>query len=143
MRLAQSVQDPASLLCGPLFRWGIPCSILESWALAREHFEQGIALYDPQRHRSHAFLYGHEPGVACLSYAAWILWFLGYPDQALQRIHEALTLAQELSHPFSLAYALSYAAMLHQFRREGQAAQERAEAKITLSTEQGFPTGWR
>ena len=30
----------------------------------------------------------------------------------------ALTLAQELSHPFSLAVALDYAAMLHQFRRE-------------------------
>ena len=36
-------------------------------------------------------------------YAAWALWLLGYPDQALQRSHEALTLAQELSHPFSLA----------------------------------------
>ena len=70
----------------------------------------------------------HDPGVACLSYAAWALWFLGYPDQALKRSHEALTLAQELSHPFSLAFALTCAAMLHQFRREGQAAQERAEA---------------
>ena len=53
---------------------------------------------------------------------------LGYPDQALKRSQEALTLAQELSHPFSLAFALDFAAWLHQFRREGQAAQERAEA---------------
>jgi predicted ATPase len=67
------------------------------------------------------------------------LWLLGYPDQALQRIHDALTLAQELAHPFSLAYALHFAAMLHAFRREGQATQERAEATLTLSTEQGFP----
>ena len=67
------------------------------------------------------------------------LWFLGYPDQALQRSHEALTLAQELSHPFSLAYALGCAAALHQLRREVQAAQERTEAVIALSTEQGFP----
>ena len=29
--------------------------------------------------------------------------------------------------------------MLHQFRREGQAVQGRAEALIALSTEQGFP----
>ena len=42
-------------------------------------------------------------------------------------IREALTLAQELSHPFSLAFA-PFAAWLHQFRREGQAAQEWAEA---------------
>ena len=82
----------------------------------------------PSSTAPHAFLYGHDPGVACLSYAALTLWYLGYPDQALKRSHEALTLAQELSHPFSLALALSFAAMLHQFRREGQAAQERAEA---------------
>jgi predicted ATPase len=31
------------------------------------------------------------------------------------------------------------AAVLHQFRREAQAVQERAEALMTLSTEQGFP----
>jgi predicted ATPase len=63
---------------------------------------------------------------------------LGYPDQALS-IYEALTLAQELDHPFSLALALHFAALLHHFRREVQAAKERAEALITLSTEQGFP----
>jgi hypothetical protein len=39
---------------------------------------------------------------------ALALWVLGYPDQALAKSHEGLTLAQELSHPFSLAmpYAL-------------------------------------
>jgi predicted ATPase len=47
-------------------------------------------------------------------------------------------LAQELSHPFSLAFALAHAASLHQFRREEQTAQERAEAVIALGREQGF-----
>ena len=69
---------------------------------------------------------------------AWALWVLGYPDQALHSIDEALTLAQELAHPFSLAYALDVAAILHQFRREVQAAHERAEAAIDSATEQGF-----
>ena len=77
--------------------------------------------------------------MACLGFAAWILWFLGYPDQALEKNREALTLARELSHPASSAYALDWAAMFHQFRREGQVAQERAEAAITLSTEQEVP----
>ena len=72
-------------------------------------------------------------------YAAHVLWLLGYPDQALTKSHAALTLAQELSHPFSLAYALDFAAWLHRLRREEQAAQERAEAAMTLSTTQGFP----
>ena len=102
---------------------------------AREHLEQGFALYDPQQHRAHALLYGQDPGVACLCWAAHVPWYLGYPDQALKRSYEALTLARELSHPYSLAYALVHAAWLHQYRREGQAAQELAEAAIALSGE--------
>jgi predicted ATPase len=49
-----------------------------------------------------------------------------------------LTLARALSHPFGLAYALDFAGWLHQCRREGQAAQERAEALLALAHEQGF-----
>jgi hypothetical protein len=36
-------------------------------------------------------------------------WFLGYPDQAVKKSHEALTIAQALSHPYSLAFALDLA----------------------------------
>ena len=88
-------------------RWGRPCSFLESLPKPESTWKQGIALYDPQQQRSLAFVYGHDPGVTCLSYAALALWFLGYPDQAQQRSHEALTLAQELSHPYSLGFALT------------------------------------
>jgi predicted ATPase len=68
------------------------------------------------------------------------LWHLGYPEQALQRSHKAVSLAHELSHPFSLGFALNFSARLHQLRREKEAVQDRAEAVIALSTEQGFPT---
>ncbi len=136
--LAGSIQDPA-LLMEAHFALGQTLFWLGEFTLAREHGEQGVTLYNPQQHRSHAFLYGQDPGVACLSYAALALWHLGYPDQALKRIYNALTLAQELSHSYSLAVALVIAAMLHQFRREGPAAQERAEAAIALASEQGFP----
>jgi hypothetical protein len=52
---------------------------------------------------------------------------------------EALTLAQQLSQPFNLAWALSFVARLHYLCREEQAVQERAEAEIELCGEQGFP----
>jgi predicted ATPase len=110
------------------------------FAAARRHLEQGIIIYDSQQHRFLAVLYGGEdPGVGCQSFAALALWFLGYPDQALQRSQEALTLAQELSHAYSLALTLDWAAWLYQYRREGQRTQERAEAAIALCSEQGFP----
>jgi predicted ATPase len=83
-------------------------------------------------------LYGDDPGVGCLSYIALVLWFLGYADQARQRMQAALTLARDLAHPFSLAYALIAAAWLHQYRREAQASQTYAAEAIALSREQGI-----
>ena len=79
--LAQSVQDSGAPGGGP-HTLGSPCSGLGELASGPGALEQGIALYDPQQHRSHPFLYGHDPGVCCLSYAALALWLLGYPDQA-------------------------------------------------------------
>jgi predicted ATPase len=137
LTLAQSVQDPALLLEAHL-ALGIILFFLGELVPAREHVERGIALYDPQQHRSYAFLYGQDPGVICRCYAAWALWHLGYPNQGLQRISEALTLAEELSHPYSLVFALCIAAMQHQHRREGPATQERVEAAVLRSTEQEF-----
>lgn len=68
-----------------------------------------------------------------------ILWLPGYPDQALQRNRQALTLAQELAFPASPAYALNHAVYFHQVRREEHWVQERAEALIALCREQGHP----
>ena len=108
---------------------------------ALHHLNLGRSLYDPQKHYAHALMYGQDPGVICLSRASYVIWFLGYPDQALRSIRQALTLAQELSHPFSLAGALHFTAMLHHLYREAQATQERVEELIALSREQGF-TQW-
>ena len=103
---------------------------------ARAHLEQGVVLCTPQQDRSQTeYTLSRTP---CFAYAAFTLWRLGYPDQALMRIHEMFTLAQELSHAFTLARALFYATSLHGLRREWPTAQERAEAALALSTEQGF-----
>jgi predicted ATPase len=67
------------------------------------------------------------------------LWVLGYPEQALARLHEALALAHELPHPFSLARARCWAAYVYQFRWDVPAVHEQAEAAVALSIEQGFP----
>ena len=59
---------------------------------------------------------------------AWVLWLLGYPDQALTRSQAMLTYAQELQHAFSLARALHDVMTLHKLRGEANATQEWAEA---------------
>ena len=65
LRLAQSVQDPPLLLEAHV-ALGNTLYYLGELASARAHLEQAIALYDPQQHHSHAFLYGQDPGVPCL-----------------------------------------------------------------------------
>jgi class 3 adenylate cyclase/predicted ATPase len=106
---------------------------------ARQHLEEGLARYTPDQRRTAVFRMGPHPGVTCRVHTARTLWLLGYPEQALAHIHEALALAHELSHPFSLAWVQSFAAVVSQYRRDVPATYEQAEAAVVLSTEQGFP----
>jgi class 3 adenylate cyclase/predicted ATPase len=138
LTLAQQVQDPVMLVAG--YRAvGLTLFFLGGAVSAHTYLTQGLALYDPQQHRAHAFLYGDDAGVTCGANDALTLWHLGYPDQSIARSHEVVTFAQQLGHPFSLAFALCCAAIVHHFRREDRAVQEHAESAITLATDQGFP----
>lgn len=105
---------------------------------ARDHLEQGLALYDPEKHYSQAILYVHDPGVMLRGRLAYALMYLGYPDQALERCRESVAIARQMSHPFTLAFALCTTAVVRQFRREWLEARELAEAVIALSSEYGF-----
>jgi DNA-binding winged helix-turn-helix (wHTH) protein/predicted ATPase len=103
---------------------------------AREQFEEVIHLYHFERHSKLAVVY--DPGLTALSLVAPLLWTLGYPDQAVKRRDEALALAQALSSPHNLLFALAYTAFLHQRRHESNSVQVTAERIIALSTEHGL-----
>jgi serine/threonine protein kinase/predicted ATPase len=139
--LAQGAQDPAQLL---QVRQALAVTSLCQGepAATREHMEQGIALYDPERHQGHTFLYGQDPGVSCLAFGAVALWLLGYPDQAVGRSREAVALGGKLGQPSTLALALHFAAMLRQYRREVPAVRESAAATTAIATEHGL-SFWR
>ncbi len=135
LSLAQSVGDPALLVLAHR-ALGETCQNLGELVLARTHLTEGSALYDHQQHRSRTFT---DPGVFCLAFASWVLWPLGYPEQASQSSQAALTLARELSYPHTLAAVLFFDAMVHKFRGERHEALERAEATIALGREHGLP----
>ncbi len=122
---------------------------LGEYAAARMHLEQGIALTDPTAQRALALRYGEAPGVRCLALTANTLWCLGFPAQAVRRSQEALALAQELAHPYSLAVAQHCAAFLHHRRHEAPVVFAQAKAIMTLATAEQFPlfvglgTFWR
>ena len=124
MSVAVKTQDPVLLLVGHR-ALGVSFTHLGETAQAKPHLEQSIALYEIEQHRSLVFQAGGiDVKVHSLSNLALILWLHGYPDQALERSKEALTLARGLSHPYSHAHALAYGAVVHQYRGEVEEAQE-------------------
>ncbi len=141
--LARQQQDEALMLEAHR-AMGATLFYLGELGMAHAYLEAGIAQYQPQHHQSHAFLhYMAEPGMTCLCYAATTLWFLGYPERALQYSTKAQTISDELPHPFSKVVTLFFASFLYyQCHRDAGTAQSQAEMLISLSTEHEFPM-WR
>jgi len=107
---------------------------------AREHLEQAFALFTRQLLSSPDAIPSVQDGrVISLGFLAFCLWHLGYPDQAYRKVREALSLARELSHPFTLAYALFFAAAVHGYRGDHALVQEPNDEMLALSLEHGFP----
>jgi DNA-binding SARP family transcriptional activator/predicted ATPase len=135
--LAQRTADPG-LLARAHMMTGETLYRLGEFDAFRVHSEQGAALYDPVQHRSHTFHYGNDTGIGCRFHTAWALWFLGYPSQALAASRAGLARARELSHAFTLAFALYHAGFVHLLRREDEAVRELAGALTQLAAERGF-----
>jgi predicted ATPase len=136
--LAQRAEDPALVVLAHSVL-GFTSLCLGALPVARQHLEEAIARYTPDQHRALVFRIGSDLGMSCRIQTALLLWLLGYPEQALARLHAALALPHELSHPFSLAQVRCWAAYVYQFRWDVPAVHEQAEAAVAFSNEQGFP----
>jgi predicted ATPase/class 3 adenylate cyclase len=106
---------------------------------AHRHLELACNIYRPERHHAHLALYGQDPGPICLCRWSAVLWALGYPGQSLTRMEEALALIEQLAHPFSSAYVLTWSAWLMIFRRELDEAAVRNDHALKFATEQAYP----
>ena len=132
--LAGQQNDTAALVAGHR-------AVGDSWlhrgqlSSARAHLERGLALYDPAQQRSLTVLFAENARVAMLSFLSLTLGLLGFAEQARLRSTEALAEARELSHPISLAFALSVACRLHFVLAEPRTVLRRAEELIALTTE--------
>jgi predicted ATPase len=140
--MAQQTNDPLLVALGHWYL-GFIWFFLGDYTISRAHMKHVIGFYSPeQHHRSLVFLRGSDAGTSALAYDACCLWCLGYPDQALIKSQEAIALARELDHPFSLADALCYAGCLfNAMRRDAPALRDYAEPLLRLSNEIGL-VGW-
>ncbi|MDF3037665.1 MAG: transcriptional activator domain protein [Thermomicrobiales bacterium] len=82
------------------------------FASAREHFTAAIDHYRPDERHAHLLNYGLDPKVICLSRLGNTLWFLGHADAAAEARDAALSLVEEIAHPYSKEVALVFAAHL-------------------------------
>jgi predicted ATPase len=80
-----------------------------------------------------------DPLIDTLSYLAWVLWLLGYPDQGAAYSRQCIELGRSLASFHDLAYALGFAAWTHQYRLEYARVDELVDELLALSIEHDFP----
>jgi class 3 adenylate cyclase/predicted ATPase len=135
LQRAETSQDPLHLL---LAHSALARTVFHMGELpfAREHNEIALSLDNPQR--ALATTSGIDEKVGDLSQMSWILWWLGYPDQARKSCNEAVEAARALSHPHSMAFAFGYASTVCELRGEIDAVREIADRLLALSLEHGL-----
>jgi class 3 adenylate cyclase/predicted ATPase len=140
MTAAQAGGQPGEVVEAHHALWATLSAVGEPSA-AVSHSEAGIALYDRERDAPRMFVYaGHDPGACCRYHLSLNRWLLGYPDQALVAVRDALHLAEQLDHPMSVMISLWFLAWLHYQRGDAEAL-EVVQRVRTLVDAHGFK-GW-
>jgi predicted ATPase/class 3 adenylate cyclase len=141
LRLADVQDDPSMRVDGHLVL-GSSLALEHDLHGGLRHLDRAIDCFESQGHWSRRFRLGNNPGVACYTVSALTLWLLGFPDRALERANRAVTLATELEHPFTLAYALFHTGFLHLWRREPELVRARAVGVLDIAEEHDLEI-WR
>jgi len=141
LKLAGEEEDAVARMMGHAVLAGASYWLGEFTA-AREHAEEGLALFDSGRYGREDSPYAHESRVFCLMIQAWSVCLLGYPDQALEVIRQMESLSREVPRsPFAANYTtdvfLLTARALHYMRRELQEARGYEKTLVKSETERG------
>ena len=108
---------------------------------ARTHLLAAKSLDDPNQHRSQALLYGQDPGITARISLARTLWILGEVEQVETLALEAIGMARELEHPFTLVFTLASLSWIYSTLRNAKRTLELADEAIAVSTQYSFELG--
>ncbi len=122
LALAQQQAD-AELLGLAHMSLGVTLFYLAEYERARRHLESALTFAACQPAYAPANVQATEAAVVCRTHLAFVLWSLGYPDQALACSDAAREIALASGHPPTIAHALALAATVCRLRREWLAAQ--------------------
>ncbi len=108
---------------------------------ARTHLLTAKSLYEPNQHRAHAVLYGQDPGITARILLARTLWILGEVVQAETVALEAMGMARELEHPYTLVFVSVYLSWIYSTLHNAKRTLELAAEAIAVSTRYSFELG--
>jgi class 3 adenylate cyclase/predicted ATPase len=134
---SRALSDPVLLMVANRVM-GSTLLTLGDFQSSANHFEETIRLSTGREERPLYNLYMVGPRAASLLLLSWDLWILGYPDQALSRVSEALALGKDLGHPYTVAFAHYMTSVVHLLRGDAAHALESAERSFEMSQEQRF-----
>jgi DNA-binding winged helix-turn-helix (wHTH) protein/tetratricopeptide (TPR) repeat protein len=138
LRLAEQANDKG-LLVAAHYALGDTLFWHPRYQESLHHLGQAVALYDPREHHTVGLRYiGYDPAVTSVAFQAWNLWYLGCPDQAVEKIAEARAIARPLNSRVSVTTIDVSAAAIHNLRGEPKQALECAERGVAVCREEGF-----
>ncbi|MGY2805927.1 MULTISPECIES: ATP-binding protein [unclassified Bradyrhizobium] len=105
---------------------------------AEHHLHRFRNLYSPDLHGALTATHGIHPGIVSLSYLGYVSWFLGRPDAARRYSQQAISEAEDLRHPFTLSFALTFGAYVCQHLRDVEGTHDYTNRALALSSEHGF-----
>jgi class 3 adenylate cyclase/predicted ATPase len=141
LRLSRQRNDSAGIVLGHFAR-GRDLMYAGRFASSRLHLEKALALFEPISHDQLVDQAGIYPEVNTQANLAYVLFFLGYPDQALAQSEAAIAGARRLVHPPSLAVSLGCGTMLLLLAGDNAVLGEWVDQMVAIAIVQGFAF-WR
>jgi predicted ATPase len=106
---------------------------------ARELARLIRARYNPREHRKLVQIYQHDPLIVSLVYSGHIEWLLGQPSRARECCEAARRLANEIGHPFMLAFASILGVCDHWYEGDLAANLASVERGLRVADDYGYP----
>jgi predicted ATPase len=142
--LAEQLINTAEIVDDPIYKvlaheaLGFTLFAQGKFAAAHAELEGSISMCEDSDTAAYLDRSAQDPRVHVRLYDGWALWFLGYPDRALQICNEARRYADTSEHPFSKAMARTISLRVHQLRGEAAVVAGQASAAIALCEEHEF-----
>jgi predicted ATPase/class 3 adenylate cyclase len=114
---------------------GMPLAMRGDLHGGLEQVEKAIACFESTGYKFGTFRLGIHPAVTSLIVSALNLWALGFPDRAAERQKRAFSLATDLGHSLTLAYALFHSGLLRLWSRDLETAQGLAVRLLQVADE--------